>query len=55
MEKTTLNFKEKMVLVLVIFLIKMIKPWQYDHQFDHFWADLKSLARGGDFIINEKK
>ena len=37
-EKITI--KEKLVIILVIFLIKMIKPWQYDHQFDKFWSEI---------------
>lgn len=40
MEKE-ITIKEKLVVILVIFLIKMIKPWQYDHQFDKFWSEIK--------------
>jgi|GEM_PF-5768836 len=43
-EKLTL--REKIVLILVVFLIQMIKPWEYDHQFTKFWDELKALMKG---------
>jgi hypothetical protein len=53
-EKTPLTIRERIVFVLVLFLIRMIKPWQYDHQFDNFWAELKNVANGGDFTVIKK-
>lgn len=46
MEKENkLNIREKIVLVLVIFLIQMIKPWEYSHQFTKFWEEIKELYK----------
>lgn len=35
----------RLVIVLTLFLIKMIAPWQYDHQFKEFWAEVKAAIR----------
>lgn len=35
----------KLVTVLVIFLIKMIAPWEYGHQFREFWQEIKELLK----------
>jgi len=43
MNKENLSTREKVVVTLVVFLIQMIKPWQYDHQFKAFWEELKSI------------
>lgn len=40
-----LNIRERLVLVLVIFLIQMIKPWEYNHQFNKFWEEIKELTK----------
>ncbi len=37
--------REKFVIVLVIFLIQMVKPWEYDHQFTKFWEELKTIIK----------
>lgn len=42
-EKITV--RERLTIVLVIFLVKMIKPWQYDHQFDKFWNEIKESIK----------
>lgn len=39
--KETINQRERLTVILIIFLIKMIKPWQYDHQFEKFWGEVK--------------
>lgn len=42
MEKENkITIREKIVIILVIFMIKMIKPFEYDHQFTHFWEEIK--------------
>lgn len=40
-EKTPVSTREKLVIILVVFLIKMLKPWEYDHQFTKFWEEIK--------------
>lgn len=45
MEKDYLNLRERVVLILVIFLIQMIKPWEYSHQFTKFWDELKEIIK----------
>lgn len=51
---TFLNTKEKVVTILVIFLIKMLKPWEYDHQFTQFWDELKSVMDESEIIVSGK-
>lgn len=41
-QSTKINVRERIVLTLVIFLVKMLKPWEYDHQFVGFWDEIKS-------------
>lgn len=36
-----ISTREKIVIILAIFLIKMIKPWEFDHQFNKFWEEIK--------------
>lgn len=38
-----LTLREKFVIVLVVFLIQMVKPWEYDHQFKKFWEEIKDI------------
>lgn len=40
-DNAKINARERIVLILVIFLVKMLKPWEYDHQFTGFWAEIK--------------
>lgn len=37
------SLRERFVITIAVFLIKMIKPWQYDHQFTKFWDELKEI------------
>lgn len=37
----TLTRREKLVIILVIFLVQMLKPWEYSHQFTKFWEEIK--------------
>lgn len=55
MNETKITIREKVVIILVIFLIRLMKPWQYDHQFDSFWNELKNAINGADLKIPEKK
>ncbi len=50
-----LTVREKMVIALVLLLIKMLKPWEYDHMYTETFIDLKRIANGGDFAMPEKK
>lgn len=36
-----LTARERLVIILTLFLIKMLNPWEYDHQFSEFWASIK--------------
>ena len=40
-EKMTISLREKLVIILVVFLIQMLKPWEYSHQFTKFWEEIK--------------
>lgn len=42
-KNSSLSIREKLVLTLVIFLIQMIHPWEYSHQYKDFWEQLKKL------------
>lgn len=41
--KEPLTIREKIVIRLVIFLIQMIKPFDYEHEFTAFFKDILSL------------
>jgi len=36
-----ITIREKLVVIFVVFLIRMLKPWTYDHQFTEFWSEIK--------------
>ena len=36
-----ISTKEKIVILFTIFLIRMLKPWEYDHQFTEFFKEVK--------------
>lgn len=38
-----MNQKEKIVTMLVLFLVRVLKPWQYDHQFDALFKEIKDV------------
>ncbi len=40
-----ISAREKVVLVLAVFLIKMLKPWEFDHQFKNFWDEIKEAIQ----------
>jgi hypothetical protein len=41
-QENQVSVKEKLVILLVIFLVKILKPWEYDHQFTSFFDEIKS-------------
>ena len=47
-EKPYFTIRERMVITLTIFIIQMIKPWEYDHQFTKFWDEIKSLLSNNE-------
>lgn len=44
-KESDLNVREKIVIALTIFLIQMIHPWEYSHQYDKFWQEIKDLCK----------
>lgn len=44
-EKQGFNLREKFVIIICTFLIKMAKPWEYDHQFKEFWNEVKDTLK----------
>jgi hypothetical protein len=42
-----MNQKEKIVTLLVLFLVRVLKPWQYDHQFDGLFKEIKEIMNFG--------
>lgn len=40
-----LTIREKIALKLTIFLIQMVHPWEYSHQFQKFWDDIKETLK----------
>ena len=44
-EKSGFNLREKFVIVICMFLIKMAKLWEYDHQFTKFWEEIKKTLK----------
>lgn len=48
MQKKTqepINIREKLVIILTLFLVKMIAPWEFDHQFKDFWEEVKATIK----------
>lgn len=41
MPEQPISKRHKIVITLVVFLIQMIEPWEYSHQFTKFWDELK--------------
>jgi hypothetical protein len=40
-----INTREKVVVMLTLFLIQMIHPWEYSHQYEKFWAEIKDAMK----------
>lgn len=40
-DMTPISSREKFVIIIALFLIKMVRPWEYDHQFTGFWDEVK--------------
>lgn len=43
--QSPLSIRERIIVTLVIFIIQMLKPWEYDHQFTKFWDEIKSQIK----------
>ena len=45
-----LTIREKIVVRLVLFVIQMLEPYQYEHQFKEWAADMRALivSKGAD-------
>lgn len=46
-----MNTKEKIVTLLILFLVRILKPWQYDHQFDGLLKEIKDVMDTEEEII----
>jgi len=44
-EKDKLNLREKLAITLIIFAIKIIKPYQYDHEHKELFQKFDSLLK----------
>lgn len=42
---TPLTIREKLACLLVLTLVKMIQPWEYEHQFTELLTEIKSLLK----------
>lgn len=42
-EKKSLTIREKIVLTLFVFIVQMLKPYSYDHEFEAYWQEIKDL------------
>lgn len=40
-----LTIRERIALTLTVFVIQMVHPWEYSHQFSKFWEELKELSK----------
>ncbi len=40
-----LTIREKIVVRLVLFVIQMLEPYKYEHQFKEWTADIRELIR----------
>lgn len=38
-----LTIRERIVLTLTVFIIQMVHPWEYSHQYKQFWEQLQKL------------
>ena len=42
-DKNDLKAREVLVVYLVLFLIQILKPWQYSHQQKEFFDEIKAI------------
>lgn len=40
--ESELTTREKLVVILTIFLIQLISPWEYNHKYKEFFKEIKS-------------
>jgi len=45
--KTPLTLREKMVIIVLLFTIKVIKPSNWSHELDEMHKELKDLMKNG--------
>jgi len=45
-DKNDLKAREVLVVYLVLFVIQILKPWQYGHEQKEFFEELKSIIFG---------
>lgn len=41
--QSELTIREKIVIRLVLFVIQMIKPYEYEHQFTRYYEEMREL------------
>jgi hypothetical protein len=44
-EEKQLTIREKITLVLVLFLVKMLKPYKFDSDFKDTWEEVTKLVK----------
>ena len=44
--KEPLSIREKIVIKLVMFLIQVIEPYEYEHQFSNHFKEMDTLIKG---------
>lgn len=49
-----LTIRERLAFTLTIFLIQMIHPFEYSHQYKKFWEELKEIMHPPKIIHKEK-
>lgn len=43
LQETPITTREKITIRLVLFLIQMIHPYEYEHQFKEYFSEMKEL------------
>lgn len=43
MPKSDLSVRERLAIVLIMFIIGMLKPWKYNHEQKEFYDDVYTL------------
>lgn len=41
-KEKVLTVRERIVFILTMFLIQMIHPWEYSHEYTKYWNSLKN-------------
>ena len=40
--KDPLSLREKLAIKFLMIIVQLLAPWEYSHQYDKTWADIKS-------------